>query len=385
MSDIKSLIANARKNLPQLKQLNDSDTGGEIVLIDGSSRSVIDKLNRHRNKKLPEDKQQKEDAFKWLKMKEKMIIDMEHKRDEEWKMQTLNDKLDNEEVDELLGNDADGDSDSHSDNDAQLETEDQNSELHSEGESKAKSDFFNDQAEEENEEDDFSDQSDNELFSLSKNKPKIIDDEDETDFGLTDNHDQIQDDENDDGFELPSQYSQNGDKFYISQNLPLTPLFAEETKEPTKALPFDSTDTNSIDNFDSQLLANLCSGQFEDFSAHNEIVNSEVKVDSEIGLNETNEGSDESSESNTDDDDELDDHEENESEQICKVKPKRTNQFIEDEAELSGSEGDVSSDENDDEDEDELDREEIQEDLPSDDELKDQVERIYKYELFSIY
>lgn len=394
MTDIRTRIANAHLNLPPLKRPSFTGPKDEIVLFEGTSNSIVDKLNQHRKNEPTLDKNNEEnDAFKWIRMKEKMMLDMEDKRDVEWQQKTLNDKLENEEFEEILDDNYGSDDDNNEDvrSETKADTYDNHSdageeadgEEDEEDEDGEKNNFIEEQAIEEDINNDDSEQGDeqeDELFTPSRPRRKIIDDDEEDEDEQNDkevNSVPKLDDENDEisssafgtnemNFPFPPLNHQSSDKYCISQNLPLIPFDSGSRGSYSNNLEsLEFTD----DNYgDSQMLANLCSGQFGSGALA-------VPEDDEVASGgEADENDDDIEES-------VDVAEEEEKPLKVPVKKYRISEFIEDEAELSGSEDEVSSDENEDEGEDELEEDEIQEDLPSDDEIRGQLGKMYKYVL----
>ncbi len=472
-SSILSRIASAGINLPSLNEPTVNNF--KVELFSSPSNKLLDKLSKHRLNE-PVVAKKEEDVFKWGRIKEQMIADMEKNRDEEWKKQLLDEKLNNEEdlEEEMFGDDddlsdeeeeeeekkkkdkkagenlpkeenADSDEDYNEEEDlnSDEEEDEENDEvLEVDKHPKTQNAFIDDQAEEEN-----SGQSDNEfdddddLFTGIKHKAlkhkfSVIDDSDESDFdadgeqqptakfeAALDNGEKGENNDSNDEYdnsaktsELPSNetakssvhspfpfpsldtqddqgvFAPESKQFCISQNLPLTPLDGSQgSRSPSNSSLFDeSSFPFGSGNFgDDSQLADMCSGKFgtvpsmsssEKMSPVKDFVDEEAADDAADGDDEAEGGDDILKEGEKEADDEEEEEEDDEEKPIViKRKKHRVSDFIENEAELSGSEGDVSSDEDDDED-DEVDEEEedIQEDLPSDDELRDQVGKMHK-------
>lgn len=344
MADVRTRIANAHMNLPQLKRPNKDDFKEELVIL-GVSNTILDKLSKHRaNEPVVEKKE--EEAFKWRRIKEQMIVDMEKNRDEEWKKQILDEKLNNEEEEEMLGDD---------------------------------DDILSDEEEE-----------------------KMLGDDDGI---LSDEEEEIKDHANS-PFPFPSLDTQDdqgvfahgSEQICISQNLPLTPLVSrtqtDRSRSPSNSSLFETDGFHfGSDNFgdDDSQLADMCSGKFgpatmssSKSSAKKLFAEDEAESEAEddAGDYDDNDNNKANIEDDIDDGEEEDEEEDEEEETIVinrSQKKYRVSDFFENEAELSGSDGEVSSDEDENEDDEEGDEEDdFQEDLPSDDELRDQVGKMHK-------
>ncbi|KAJ6218197.1 hypothetical protein RDWZM_009354 [Blomia tropicalis] len=401
MSSIKSLLATVRMNPPPLILPTNEKVGKPIVLVEG--KSLVDKLCRHRKNDINQNKKTKDDPYKWLKMKEKMTIDLESKRDEEWKKQTIVDKLEDEEFNEMEEENEDlnefyGGDDEIVDSIESIEksqdelNKDDNEEIIADDLLENEAIFDENQEEIENQSIDENNSSDDESFAsnkLIKKRCKIIDDDDENEENDTENVNIIKNPNDYDICPCPIPELDSQD-YFVSQNFPLSPGFSESQKR--KNVLYIKNDFNINPEFDSQM-EDLCSGQFnEDLSGKTtynknfEVEDESIVVDleSDDKLEAENEFDHNESDDNECNDSEEDNNEEDDGDSVpakSRKNNKFLNQFIEDEAELSGSEGDVSSDENDSDEDDELEHDEVEEDLPSDDELRGQVEKIYNKEL----
>ena len=395
MTDVRKLIENARKNPPPLKKIDLNTDRNEFVFLEDNSTSIIDKLFKHRKFDREEDDKTNNEMFKWLKMKEKMVASMESKRNEEWIQQNLS-LLEDEELNENVDDESkESDCEEMKDdvdvenrlvgNDDQSEVEDVDEEENEHSDSEVLDDGDDEESVDDNDNisenrcknslpdcntnviDEDVDEGNNDNENINNdNVNEVIDDP----FEFNDDDDVgsiktkkikkivIDDDDDDSNVcqeenfknERISELFDERDYFptrevenFVSQNLALTPMFTQNESDFSK----NTMENTDFVPFDSQTLADLCSGKFIESEAIDPVNNESVD-----SYDETVEISSEK-------------------------RSKMTRQFFDDEAELSGSDNDVSSDENEDDD-DELEYDEIQEDLPSDDELHDQVEKIYK-------
>ena len=362
MSDIRTLLMNARQNVPPLNKTIAKEKPKEIILIGSKKNSIIKQFVSSRKKDESLEKEEKCRSTEcWQKIREKMLIEMEQKRNLEWEQENLNKRLEdeklNEDVEEELTLTDDDDNQDDTDNESVESDKEKNEEEkayddvdsveYNDGIHSIDDDELDHESQEQkisenipldNQKTDKDDIDNDEcLFRLRKYKRlPIIDDEDE------ENHEEKKKNENGENFDTFSEidphiysghfdYQEDDIGKYVSQNLPLTPFETVDLQNHN----------HNNNHFDSQMLMELCSGRFNDGN----------------------------------------DDDENEHLESTKKKPKalKIKDFLEDEAELSGDEDEISSDESDDENDQEFVENLIEDDgLPHDDELKEQVEKIHK-------
>nr|XP_027200174.1 protein PFC0760c-like isoform X2 [Dermatophagoides pteronyssinus] len=395
-TNIRALLLNVRQNLPPLND-KQKEKPKEIILIDSSTTTKNSLIQQfHLNCKKNESEKNEENcrslsktAESWLKIREKMLIEMEEKRNLEWEQENLTKRLENEEGEEeeviLTDDDIDeDDGDGNSDNleEKPEDNEEEPEEAHDDHVSINSDDDDDDedlkdiedkdeqeldeniQSDDQNADDQDDDNDDDEcIFSSRKSKPLPLSDDDNDDDGEENETEKLEIEE-----EMGENIIDTFDYFdrqdddqnrnynyneYVSQNLPLTPIDAVVVDNENH----QNQNHQQKNQFDSQMLLELCSGRFNDDQGDDEVVVAD------------------------------DDDDESETLQKTNRKPKKSlkiKDFIEDEAELSDADdaNDISSDESDDENQDQefienlIDEE--GEGIPDDqDELREQVEKIH--------
>ncbi|KPM03894.1 hypothetical protein QR98_0023330 [Sarcoptes scabiei] len=370
MIDLKKLIAESKRNVPPLNLNYKNDgTDGEIILID-SKNSLVQKL--FAQKSGTECIDEKKRQANWLGIKDKMLNEMENKRNQEWEEQNKKVKELEEEDEEDFGYE----NCDHNENDVvdQVESinldeknvensydvsrDSSNLEKKSNDEQEVSSDEEEDEMERSDENCTIDEDSDEEEIVCARKKTKMISiiDEDQEDDENSREIEEIGlsfENQND----ISSTFERKFDEFTDSKTIDYSlgdNIFISQDLPKTQSSSMVEKSINDV--YDSQMLLDLCSGQFNQID----------QIATSIMIEDQDQNQPE-------EDEDLETIRESESQpkKILKVKD-----FIEDEAELSGDEEDVSSDESDDEDQDNFIEDLIQDDSDSE-ANREQIERIH--------